>query len=91
MLRAFAGRRDERKVDIRRRCGGKLRTLRSGIAERGIADDRVIDTVNLFSLGLMEENTALSLLSQHQPNNQICILNQEVIEKCLSFKEVIVL
>ena len=61
------------------------------IIEGGIADDRVIDTVNLFSLGLMEENTALSLLSQHQPNNQICILNQEVIEKCLSFKEVIVL
>ena len=39
----------------------------------------------------MDEETALSRLSEHQPNNQICILNQEVIEKYLSFKEVIVL
>lgn len=28
-------------------------------------------------------------LSEHQPNNQICILNQGVIEKYISFKEVI--
>ena len=61
------------------------------IIEGGIANDRVVDTVNLFSLGLMDEETALSRLSEHQPNNQICILNQEVIEKYLSFKEVIAL
>ena len=61
------------------------------IIEGGIANDRVVDTVNLFSLGLMDEETALFRLSEHQPNNQICILNQEVIEKYLSFKEVIAL
>jgi len=61
------------------------------IIEGGIANDRVVDTVNLYSLGLMDEETALSRLSEHQPNNQICILNQEVIEKYLSFKEVIAL
>lgn len=59
--------------------------------EGGIANDRVVDTVNLFSLGLMDEEMALSRLSEHQPNNQICILTQEVIEKYLSFKEVIAL
>lgn len=61
------------------------------IIEGGIANDRVVDTVNLYSLGLMDEETALSRLSEHQPNNQICILNQEVIEKYLFFKEVIAL
>ena len=61
------------------------------IIEGGIANDRVVDTVNLYSLGLMDEEMALSRLSEHQPNNQICILNQEVIEKHLSFKEVIAL
>ena len=61
------------------------------IIEGGIANDRVIDTVNLYSLGLMDEEAALSRLSEHRPNNQICILNQEVIEKYLSFKEVIAL
>ena len=59
------------------------------IIEGGIANDRVVDTVNLFSLGLMDEETALVRLSEHQPNNQICILNQGVIEKYISFKEVI--
>ena len=61
------------------------------IIEGGIANDRVVDTVNLYSLGLMDEETALSRLSEHRPNNQICILNQEVIEKYLSFKEMIAL
>ena len=58
------------------------------IIEGGIADDRVIDTVNLYSLGLMDEDTALSRLSEHRPNNQICILSQQAIEKYLVFKEV---
>ena len=61
------------------------------IIEGGIANDRVVDTVNLYSLGLMDEETALSRLSEHKPNSQICILNQEVIEKYLSFKKVIAL
>jgi len=61
------------------------------IIEGGIANDRVVDTINLYSLGLMDEETALYRLSDHQPNNQMCILNQEVIEKYLSFKEVITL
>lgn len=58
------------------------------IIEGGIANDRVIDTVNLYSLGLMDEDTALARLSEHQPNNQICILSQPAIEKYLVFKEV---
>lgn len=59
------------------------------IIEGGVADDRVIDSVNLYSIGLMSEETALHNLSLHQPNNQICILNQTVVEKYLKFIECI--
>ena len=53
--------------------------------EGGVANDRVIDTINLYIAGLMDLNTALGELSKHQPNNQICILNQEIINKYLVF------
>ena len=49
--------------------------------EGGVANDRVVDTVNLYTVGLMDLNTALRELSKHQPNNQMCILNQEIISK----------
>lgn len=53
--------------------------------EGGVANDRVIDTINLYISGLMDLNTALGELSKHQPINQICILNQEIINKHLVF------
>lgn len=53
--------------------------------EGGVANDRVIDTINLYISGLMDLNIALGELSKHQPNNQICILNQEIINKHLVF------
>ena len=53
--------------------------------EGGIANDRVVDTVNLYIAGLMELNTALRELSKHQPNNQICILSQDLINKHLIY------
>ena len=53
--------------------------------EGGVANDRVIDTVNLYMEGLMDEDTALLRLSQHQPNNQMCILSQEIVDKYLIF------
>ena len=53
--------------------------------EGGVANDRVVDTVNLFMQGLMTMETALSRLSEHQPNNQICLLNQQLTDKYLKF------
>lgn len=53
--------------------------------EGGVANDRVVDTVNLYMAGLMDEDTALVRLSQHQPNNQMCILSQELVNKYLIF------
>ena len=55
------------------------------IIEGGIANDRVIDTVENYIAGLIDEVTAFGLLAQHQPNHQICITNQEVIDKYLHY------
>ncbi len=53
--------------------------------EGGVANDRVIDTVNLYILGLMDLNTALGRLSEHRPNNQMCLLNQALTDKYLEY------
>ena len=53
--------------------------------EGGVANYRVIDTVNLYMAGLMDLDTALARLSEHQPNNQMCLLNQEIVDKHLTF------
>ena len=57
--------------------------------EGGVANDRVIDTVNLFINGLISEEGALSRLRYLKPNNQICILNQSILDRYLVFNEAI--
>lgn len=53
--------------------------------EGGIANDRVIDTVNLYILGLVDSATALQQLAFYKPNNQICLLTQTLTDKYLHF------
>ena len=53
--------------------------------EGGVANDRVVDTVNLYMLGLMDIDTAIGRLSQHQPNNQMCLLDQGLTDKYLIY------
>ena len=59
------------------------------LIEGGVANDRVIDTVENFMAGMIDEEKALGLLAQHQPNNQICILNQKIIDSCLIFEKAV--
>lgn len=58
--------------------------------EGGIANDRVIDMVEAYIAGVVTAEYALSELSKHQPNHQICILNQQAIDECLQFKQSII-
>ena len=53
--------------------------------EGGVANDRVIDTVNLYMAGLIDATSALRELSRHRPNNQICILNQDIVNNYLIY------
>ena len=57
------------------------------IIEGGVANDRVIDTVEAYIANLMPLETVIRELSRHQPNNQLCICNQGVIDKCMTFVE----
>ena len=61
------------------------------IIEGGVANDRVIDTVEAYKAGQISEEKALMELSKHQPNNQICILKQAVVDKYLKFKKSVLL
>lgn len=58
------------------------------IIEGGVANDRVIDTVELYTIGILDKASALGRLSEHQPNHQICILNQEILDRYLKFVKV---
>ena len=53
--------------------------------EGGVADDRVVDTVNLYLLGLMTADVALGRLAQHLPNNQMCLISQPLVDKCVRY------
>lgn len=55
------------------------------MVEGGVANDRVIDTVEAYMNGMMTVEMALGQLSQHQPNNQFCLLNQQLADQCLHF------
>lgn len=55
--------------------------------EGGVANNRVIDTVEAYISGLMPMKTALGRLALHAPNNQLCICSQTLIYHCLSFKQ----
>lgn len=55
------------------------------VVEGGVANDRVIDTVEAYMSGLMPIDTALGRLAIHKPNNQFCLRTQSVIDQCLSF------
>lgn len=70
---------------IANRCGKKAANSYDYI-EGGIADDRVINTINFFMQGYYSEEQTLRLLSEHQPNNQICLRNQSLLDKYLHYE-----
>ncbi len=56
------------------------------IVEGGVANDNVIDTVEDYENGIITAEQALGQLRYKRINHQICILNQEIIDKFLTFK-----
>lgn len=66
---------------------GKMLWKDFDVVEGGVANDNVIDTVEDYIRGRMSAEAALVELSKHKPNNQFCILNQEIIDKYLRFVE----
>lgn len=70
-------------IDCRR--GGEIQKLYD-IVEGGVANDNVIDTVEDYENGIITADQALGQLQYKKVNHQICILNQEIIDKHLTYK-----
>ena len=59
------------------------------VVEGGIANDRVFNTIELYAAGLTPREDTLRQLRYEKPNNQICILNQGVLDRFLHFVEAV--
>ena len=59
------------------------------IIEGGIANDRVFNTIELYDAGLISKDAALERLKYEKPNNQICIIAQQIVDDYLAFVEAI--
>lgn len=69
-------------VDCRK---GKNVYAKFDVVEGGVANDNVIDTVEDYEKGIITAEQALGQLQYKKVNHQICILNQEVIDRYLTF------
>ena len=66
------------------RSGGTIQN-QYDIVEGGVANDNVIDTVEDYENGIITAEQALGQLKYKAVNHQICILNQEIVDKYLTF------
>lgn len=55
------------------------------IIEGGVANDKVIDTVEDYISGIITAEQALGQLRYAKPNHQLCILNQRIVDKFLCY------
>ena len=65
--------------------------LQYDIVAGGIANDRIFATIDAYFSGYMSKEMALEKLRFEQPNHQICLLKQSLIDNHLLFKEAIIL
>lgn len=73
-------------IDQARKWADKTSRQRLEVA---VANDRVIDTVEGYINGTIDAEHALKELSKHQPNHQICFLNQKLVDECVRFVKAI--
>lgn len=55
----------------------------------GIANDKVFDTIDLYTDGLISKEEALNRLAYEKPNIQYCIRTDSMLQECLTFKQAI--
>ena len=69
-------------IDCRK--GGNLQN-QYDLVEGGVANDNVIDTVEDYENGVITAEQALGQLKYKAVNHQLCILNQAIVDKYLTF------
>jgi hypothetical protein len=53
----------------------------------GVANDKVYLAVDMYYRGIWDINRTLTELKYYERNDQICLLNQKLIDECLAFIE----
>ena len=76
---------DEKWLKFITSCRKGLEHIKYDIIEGGIADDQVFNTIDLYFSGIYTFEQALNQLQFKQPNHQICITNQSILDNKLHF------
>lgn len=83
-IKEFIGYNEE-WLDFVALCRIGKQTNKFDMVTGGIADDKVFNTVDLYFSGNISKEEALKRLKFIHPNHQICILNQDILNKHLHF------
>lgn len=78
---------DKEWLDFVSKCRGGLDCSDYDMVVGGIADDKVIRTLDRYFNGEISEDETLGLLKYERPNIQYCIRSQEMLDSCLKHKE----
>lgn len=76
---------DEEWLDYVSACRKGMEVEKFDIVEGGIANDKVFNTIDLFFEDLISKEEAIKRLLPIEPNWQICISSQVVIDNHLQF------
>ena len=79
---------DEEWLDFVCNCrkGGDVYKMYD-IIEGGVANDKVFQTVDLYTAGIYNKEQALQNLLFEKPNHQLCFTTQKAIDNCLRLLE----
>ena len=83
-VKAF-DRYDEEWLDFVAACRKGKQPECYDLVAGGVADDKLFNTVDLYFSENMSKDEALKRLSFVHPNHQVCILDQDVIDRHLHF------
>ena len=79
---------DEKWLDFVCRCRrGEQIYEKYDIIIGNVANDDVFKTVDMYFKGIWDKKRTIDELRYYKMNNQICIVNQEVIDRVLIFRE----
>ena len=78
---------DKEWLDFVSKCRAGEDNTDFDIVIGGIANDKVIQTLDRYFEGELSEDETLGLLKYEKANNQYCIRSQKMIDECLRFIE----
>lgn len=78
---------DESWLDFVSKCRAGIDETDYDMVIGGIADDKVIQTLDRYFEGELSADEALGILKYERPNNQYCIRSQRMLDECIKHIE----